>query len=148
MTDPRDQFRTRENDGQSTIPPGILSSDTAPDPKSIFDSSQAEVMSDDDRLQKPQTEDFGEPSDMVKDVVAERNGTKSNRGKRVALGIALLLIVGTTAGLCFWFLSGPGATKRASVPVNKAKSTSQSDEAVTQKAVDQLTASQGVKLDD
>jgi hypothetical protein len=151
MTETRELNRTRPDGDRNhyAIPvAGWPPTDARPDPnESIFDSNKAEVMSDDDVLQKPETVTDG--PDVLKQVETERSATKSKRGKRVAIAVLLLLIVGVTGGLCFWFLSGPGATKRAIVPVNKAKSQSESDEAVTQKAIDGLNSnSSGVNLGD
>src|SRR5215831_13674710 len=143
MVDERELNRTRTDggEGHSAIP---VASWPEPNPEeSIFDSTQAEVVGEDDEVHSVETTGDSD-GDMLREVETERAATKSNRGKRAAVAVVLLLIVGVTVGLCFWFLSGPGATKKANVPVNKSKPTSESDEAQTQQALN----SAGVNLGD
>lgn len=127
----------REIDGTgSANDRGIFGTNIETGPEaSIFDTNQAEVLSD---AQRPETVDE-DGADVLKEVEAERSAaTTTKRGKRLVLALLMLLVVLVTAGLCFWFVAGAGATKKARVPVNKTGAATDTDEATTRQAIQQL----------
>lgn len=111
---------------------------------SIFDSEQAEVVSD---THKP---DFvvQDGPDVLKQVEEEREATKGKRGKRALFAAFLLVVVLVTGIVCFFFLAGGASAKKARVPVNKTASNTDNEDAATRQAIEQLSGSTGVKLDD
>jgi hypothetical protein len=113
--------------------------------ESVFDHSQAAPLSD-ERSHKPAVV-VDESANMIEEVQTERGSKVPGKGKRRVVGLILVLAVAVTGVLSFWFINGNGATRKARVPVNKANGNSQSDEATTRQAIQQLNGA-GVTLSD
>jgi hypothetical protein len=113
--------------------------------ESVFDHSQAEPLSD-EKPHKPSVI-VNESANMIEEVQTERGAKVPGKAKRRVVGLILVLAVAITGVLSFWFINGNGATRKARVPVNKANGNSQSDEATTRQAIQQLNGA-GVTFPD
>lgn len=122
---------------------GILGTHVDVDEPSIFDAD-ADFSSD---THKPNFIVEDGP-DVLKEVEDEREATKGKRGKRALWAAFLLLVVLITGVICFLFLTGGTAAKKAHVPVNKTTSATDNEDAATRQAIEQLNGASGVKLDD
>ena len=115
--------------------------------ESVFDHSKAEPLSD-EGAHKPSVV-VDESADMINEVETERGSKVPGKGKRRIVGAILFLVVAVTGILSFWFISGSGATKKARVPVNKTNGSSQTDDATTRQAIEELNGNgAGVTLSD
>jgi len=115
--------------------------------ESVFDQSKAEPLSD-ERAHKPSVV-VDESADMINEVERERGSKVPGKGKRRIVGAILFLVVAVTGILSFWFISGSGATKKARVAVNKTNGSSQTDEATTRQAIEEVNGNgAGVTLSD
>jgi hypothetical protein len=113
--------------------------------ESVFDHSQAEPLSD-EVARKPAVV-VDESANMIDEVERERGSKVPGKGKRRLVGVILFLAVGVTGVLSFWFISGSGATKKARVGVNKTNGNSQTDDATTRQAIQEVNGT-GVALPD
>jgi len=115
--------------------------------ESVFDHSKAEPLSD-ERAHKPAVV-VDESADMINEVERERGSKVPGKGKRRIVGAILFLVVAVTGILSFWFISGSGATKKARVAVNKTNGSSQTDDATTRQAIEEVNGNgAGVTLSD
>src|SRR6266849_7412702 len=113
--------------------------------ESVFDHSQAKPLSD-EVARKPAVV-VDESANMIDEVERERGSKVPGKGKRRIVGAILFLVVAVTGILSFWFISGSGATKKARVAVNKTNGSSQTDDATTRQAIDEVNGA-GVTLSD
>src|SRR5258708_5428788 len=143
-------IREREEPNESGFRPGQEVFDTPgsePHVESVFNSSQAAPVRDDGRHKPLVVVDEG--ADMVGQVEAERGGNVSGKGRKRITGAILLLLVLGTGVIAFLFISGSGGTKKGRVPVNKTNANSQTEDAATKQAIEELNgASPGVTLSD
>jgi hypothetical protein len=91
--------------------------------------------------------------DMVQGVAEERGERPSKgRGRRLGVGVFALVVLGVLA-FGAWYMIGNGATRKAKVPVNgsaaSSNATVESEEAMTQRAIDQAgVADRGIVMSD
>lgn len=111
--------------------------------ESLFDSSQAEPLSDTETRRPDVVTDTS--ADLAGEITEE--GGKQRSTKRKIAGLLIFLVVAGCAGLSAWFLMGSGGARKARVPVNKSNQVTDSEEAATRHAIETVTGP-GVTFND
>lgn len=120
--------------------------DSPHDDDSIFLDDAPEVVASEDTEVRG-AEIVRDEGDIVDAVETERGSQPSGgRGRKLAVGAVFVLLLLGVGGASLYFMFGSGATKKARVQVNGATQ-QQSDDALTQHAIDQIKTP-GITLSD
>lgn len=111
----------------------------------LFDSSQAEPVSDRDGSRRPEV--VRDIADASADLAADVDEGKPRSKRKLAGGLVVLVVLAVCGGLAAWFLMGSGGARRARVPVNRTNEVPESEEAATRRAIETATGP-GVTFND
>lgn len=128
---------------------GVGVADTPEYDAIFFDNSHAPHVVSEDEVQERRPELVAEEGDIIEGVESER-GAQAGRGRKRIVGALFGVAVLIVAVVVIWFMVGNGATRKARVPVNAANSnsTQQSEEGMTQQAIQELNSGPAVTFAD